>query len=500
MSLGRIAVLFTVVPFVLLLGLIVAPIELSRAAVEFTVNDVEDWPDANIGDGNCASAHLGLCTLRAAIQEAQHAGGGVIYLTPLGGVGPFSLTIPSGAENTGGSPDNATGDLDIGDLRLSMGSDPPRAVNIRVVGYGVDVSVIDGTGTHRIFDVHPGGSLWLENLTVQNGRGDVDQQSGHEHGGAIHNHGNLTLDRVAVINSSSPPGWGGGGITNAITGVANMQSVTVARNTAALRGGGIENLGELRMLGVTVAENWAPLGEGGGIFVNPSATMFAAATLVATNAGGDCTVTGGTVTSSGGNLAGGADCGFNTASDLRDDPWFDWSVLGPPLFYPLLASSTGPTSKAVDTGFACPALDIRGVTRGLDGNGDGVAKCDTGSYESPTVPVPTCNGQTATISVDTQGVIFGKGPYSGKRYGGKLWGTSGNDVIVGTSGRDHIRALAGNDIVCGGDGDDLLEAGDGKDAIQGGLGADDFDGGTGKDIANDFFAPEGDTKTAVENW
>jgi len=157
----------------------------------------------------------------------------------------------SGAEATG-PPSNATGDLDI-------------RTNIRVDGGGVDVSVIDGMGAHRIFDVHAGGTLWLRSLTLQNGRGDRDGATTHEHGGAIHNHGTLTLDHVAVINSSTTgPTWGGGGITNAGSGVAQLSNVTIARNSTGAQGGGIENLGELHMLNVTIAENSAPAGKGGG--------------------------------------------------------------------------------------------------------------------------------------------------------------------------------------------------------------------------------------------
>ena len=229
--------------------------------------------------------------------------------------------------------------------------------------------------------MHAGGTLWLRNLTVQNGTGDFDGKTGHEHGGAIHNHGTLTLDHVAVINSSTPgPAWGGGAITNASTGVAQLSNVTIARNSTGAQGGGIENLGELRMLNVTIAENSAPAGKGGGIY--STNTIGTADALVAKNtSGGDCAIVAGTVTSSslGPNLAGDGSCHFNDPNDLSGDPGFDTSGFVGPLFYPLLA-----TSQAVDTGVLCQFDDIRGVSRPQDGNGDGVARCDTGSYERET--------------------------------------------------------------------------------------------------------------------
>jgi RTX calcium-binding nonapeptide repeat (4 copies) len=481
----RIVMLVLVVPVALVVGFVVAPIEMSRAAPSFTVGDTVDAPDAHL-DGLCASTHLGLCTLRAAIQELEHLGGGLIFL-PTTGSGDYRLTIPPGAEATG-PPSNATGDLDI-------------STYITVVGDGVAASVIDGNGTHRIFDVHRGGTLTLRTLTVQNGKGDYDGATGHEHGGAIHNHGALTLDRVAVINSSvTAPGWGGGGITNAGTGTATLANVTIAGNSTNAYGGGIENLGTLGTMDVTIADNSSSPWGGGGIFVgiNPNtgtpSTTVAGATLVARNTGRDCVGGGGSVTSSGANLDSDSSCGFIHATDRTGDPGFDTSALGPPLFYPLLA-----TSQAVDTtNTLCMTNDILGATRVQplqDGNGDGVALCDTGSYERATMP--SCNGRPATIFVNDNGIIVG-GPSDGRSYGGKLSGTAGDDVILGTSGPDAIAARAGKDVICAGDGNDEIYGGDGNDRMTGGLGADHFDGGADKDQATDFSSAQGDKKTAVE--
>jgi hypothetical protein len=40
----------------------------------------------------------------------------------------------------------------------------------------------------------------------------------------------------------------------------------------------------------------------------------------------------------------------------------------------------------VDIGGVCQTVDIRGVTRFQDGNGDGVPDCDAGSYEREATP------------------------------------------------------------------------------------------------------------------
>src|SRR5262249_47339851 len=83
----------------------------ARAAI-FTVNSTSDVVGAApLNDGICATAYNngvpnGVCTLRAAIMEANHAPGGphTINLPP----GLYALTIPASGAN-----DETTGDLNI---------------------------------------------------------------------------------------------------------------------------------------------------------------------------------------------------------------------------------------------------------------------------------------------------------------------------------------------------------------------------------------------------
>jgi hypothetical protein len=463
---------------------VLASIQSPRAILTFFVNDTTDAPDAQL-DGSCAT-QLEVCTLRAAIQEAEFAAGQVdlVRVELDAGIGVYRLTIPPGPEATG-PPSNATGDLDISSW-------------VEVIGFSPEASVIDGDGTHRIFDVHVGGTLELKNLTLQNGKApDPDSATGHLHGGAIHNHGEVHLERVGLINSTAGP-EGGGAITNGGNGVLQLINVTIAKNTTEAQGGGIENLGGVLRTGfVTITENSAPAGKGGGIFFSGQSTLIARATLVAKNtAGGDC-ANAPVPLATGSNLAGDGSCGFTDPTDRSGDPGFDTSAFGPPLFYPLQA-----TSRAVDRvsnlfcGFLPVNVDIRGVSRPQDGNGDGVAQCDTGSYEREATAPLTCNGVAATIYVDAQGVIVG-GLDNGRPYRGRLIGTSGVDVMVGTTGHDRIVARKGNDLLCGGEKNDLLEAGPGYDTMTGDAGADRFDGGSGKDTVTDFNPGEGDTKTNV---
>src|SRR5690349_5388526 len=75
--------------------------------LSFSVNDLADGADDNVGDGICHTA-AGTCTLRAAIQEANASPAVDVITIPGNNSFPYTLSI------TGADEDNAaTGDLDI---------------------------------------------------------------------------------------------------------------------------------------------------------------------------------------------------------------------------------------------------------------------------------------------------------------------------------------------------------------------------------------------------
>src|SRR5215831_18015928 len=74
-----------------------------KAATTYLVNSTADLPDADPADGACATAS-GVCTLRAAIMQANFV------------AGPSTITLPAGLYliNRVGSDDDAVvGDFDI---------------------------------------------------------------------------------------------------------------------------------------------------------------------------------------------------------------------------------------------------------------------------------------------------------------------------------------------------------------------------------------------------
>lgn len=389
-------------------------------AVLFTVNSTADFPDFDVGDGECRINPGGspICTLRAAVQQANQLSGADQIVLP---AGTYNLTIPGSDENWA-----ATGDLDIVD-------------DLTIQGSGAGATIIDGINApqerDRIFHV----LRVLEDPIVE--IRDLTIKDGEEiwGGGIAISNSAVTLANVALINNTA---FGGGGIFTAnpsstvLTEVTVMSNFTlggaavgagiwnngdmtidssaILANVAGDVGGGIHNLGTLHVLNSTIGLNSAT-SDGGGIY-NAGSLEIASSTLTGnlSGAAGDdlyyssgsdvllrnsilnspspaASCAGlGTLTSVGYNLENGNSCGLTHPTDLvNTDP-----QLLPPIDNggPTLTFALPPSSPAVDAlndepspctdlGGAPLTRDQRGWPRPSDGDLDGVAYCDIGSFE-----------------------------------------------------------------------------------------------------------------------
>ncbi len=220
--------------------------------------------------------------------------------------------------------------------------------NLTIVGNGDTIErKVSGRPTYfRLLDVASGGSLTLENLTLQGGQVVSDSgqlggpgviPTGAAEGGAVYNQGTLVLNGVTVQDNSAgqfhnPSGDGGqgaaGGGIFSLDGSVTLEGGTIIRNNEAegsvtelccgylpagdAWGGGLAALGgSVTVTNATLEDNTALAGlpveppgaagnaYGGGLYAGFSTVNLSNATL------DDNAATGSTGNSSGGDAYGG---------------------------------------------------------------------------------------------------------------------------------------------------------------------------------------------------
>ncbi|HSC09647.1 MAG TPA: choice-of-anchor Q domain-containing protein [Rhodanobacteraceae bacterium] len=399
-------------------------------ATFYQVNSTADLPDANTATAACETATgNGVCTLRAAVQQANaHAGldtillpantyvlGGVLgvsdSVTIIGSTAATTIIDANGAA-TGAGVFQLGSAINVSLNHLTIRNGVARGGIASDANLTVDDCVITDNSAESVFgDIHGGGidnggSLVLKNSIVEDNKTLHNGSIGGIAGG-IHSSGPLTISNSTISGNQSA--YGGGlyaegkvTITNstfsgnsATYGAAiytegstmTLVNDTISGNASAGDGAGMFlDTGTIDLYSVTVAANEANAdnsgGGGGAGLYNVSASVSLNNSILSGNyyrsglflVQADCA---GTFTSSSKNLVAHPSCTINgpyseetpLLGPLRDNG-------GPTATHALLPGSAGLDAGPCSDALGAPlAIDQRGVPRPQGG------ACDIGAFE-----------------------------------------------------------------------------------------------------------------------
>jgi CSLREA domain-containing protein len=282
----------------------------------FQVTSTADVVDANLADCICDTGG-GVCTLRAAIMQADATTGATILIP--GSVAKYGLTIlPSGGD------DVQSGDLDI-------------TSDMSIVGAGASTTIIDGNQLDRVFDVYPGVTVSMSGITIQNGKTS-------DWGGAVLSGGVLTLTRCVLANNSASLG---GAILSGVpsTGAYSLalDGVTLTGNHAAGSGGALHTNVDTTIVNSTISGNTANASGGGLSFYDSGGVTAALFNVTVTDNQADADFDGSGV---GGGIAGGPVYFTNTILADNSETVF----CGPPFCPGIYIPTPGDCSGAISSG------------------------------------------------------------------------------------------------------------------------------------------------------
>ena len=235
--------------------------ELQSQIVIDTTQDIVDGTTTDVAALIANKGADGFISLREAILAANNdpGSGWILSLD----AGTYSLTET-------GTDDNS-GDFDV-------------RSTITIQGAGAQDSIISTAISDRLFQITD-GDLTLQGVTLQGGSSTTGgavlvgqfssllatdtvfrDNTSSGSGGAITTQGEVTLNRVALIDNDATGSSSDGGAINILSGSTTLNNVTVSGNTAGNGGGGIKLGGGLLEINhSTIANNEGFSSSGGGL-------------------------------------------------------------------------------------------------------------------------------------------------------------------------------------------------------------------------------------------
>ncbi|MDZ4763062.1 MAG: right-handed parallel beta-helix repeat-containing protein [Chloroflexota bacterium] len=341
----------------------------------FVVNNLGDAADASLVDAVCATAG-GVCTLRAALQEANNSADTDTIQFNVNGTVVLTSALPA-----------ITASISI-DGTGNNGA----AVTVQGIGAGVGIFVINNSANFTLRDIiltnadgsvrnNTGGTITLERIEVTNNdfltsaisststTGTLILRSStlYDNNGGLFTRGVASSGTAIIVNSTISG--------NANSGNANSVGAGVMA---------IGALGNISIINSTIANNSSPGGGGNLSSVNSGTITLTNSIIANAPSGGDCGTagTGGSYASGGFNVSSDNTCTVLTQqSDVRNtNPLLGALALNAPgttrthaLLHNSPAAERG--SNAMCLSPQVGGVDQRGVLRPQ------FTTCDTGAYE-----------------------------------------------------------------------------------------------------------------------